>query len=77
MELSTLQNLLISLVGTVASLALGFGAFSATTEQIVVSSAGTLISLLFSILAELGVKAKVQAAIAAKDTPTLIKLARR
>jgi hypothetical protein len=72
-----LQNLLISLVGTVASLALGFGAFSSNTEQIVVSAAGTLISLAFSVLAELGVKAKIQAAIAAEDHVTLVKLARR
>jgi hypothetical protein len=77
MELSVLQANLISLVGTVASIALGFGAFSVTTEQIVVSSAGTLISLGFTFFTELSVRSKIKAAAAANDTQTLIKLARR
>jgi hypothetical protein len=77
MELSVLQANLISLVGTAASIALGFGAFSVTTEQIVVSSAGTLISLGFTLFTELAVKSKTQAAIAAGDKETLLKLARR
>lgn len=61
MELSTIQANLISLVGTVASLAVGFGVFSATTEQVVVSAAGTLISLGFSLFIELRTKTVVQA----------------
>ena len=71
MELSTIQSNLISLVGTIASLAVGFGLFSQTTEQIVISSAGTLISLGFSLFTELRANTKVKAAIAVKDTATL------
>lgn len=77
MELSALQTTLISLVGTIASLALGFGAFSATTEQIIVSSAGTLISLGFSLWTELERKAKVQAAIALADKTALSRIVGR
>ena len=44
MELSTIQSNLISLVGTIASLAVGFGLFSQTTEQIVISSAALLLA---------------------------------
>ncbi len=77
MELSALQTTLISLVGTIASLAVGFGAFSATTEQIIVSSAGTLISLGFSLWTELERKAKVQAAIALADKTALSRIVGR
>ena len=53
MELSAIQTTLVTLVTTVASLAVGFGAFSSTTEQVVVSAAGTLIGLGFSLFTEL------------------------
>lgn len=77
MELTVLQTTLISLVGTIGSIAVGFGAFSQTTEQVVVSAAGTLISLGFSLYSELRARTKLKAAEAAKDTRTLMKLALR
>jgi hypothetical protein len=77
MELSVLQTTLISLVGVIASLAVGFGAFSSSTEQIVVSAAGTLISLGFSLYTELRARTKLKAAIAASDTGTMLRLAKR
>jgi hypothetical protein len=76
-ELSVLQTTLISLVGVIASLAVGFGAFSSSTEQIVVSAAGTLVSLGFSLYAELRARTKLKAAIAASDTGTVLRLAKR
>jgi hypothetical protein len=76
-ELSVLQTTLISLVGVIASLAVGFGAFSSSTEQIVVSAAGTLISLGFSLYTELRARTKLKAAIAASDTGTVLRLAKR
>lgn len=77
MELSFLQTTLVSLVGVIASLAVGFGAFSSSTEQIVVSAAGTLISLGFSLYTELRARTKLKAAIAASDTGTVLRLAKR
>jgi len=77
MELSVLETTLISLIGTIASLAVGFGAFSETTEQLVVSTAGTLISLGFSLYTELRAQTKVKAAIAAGDTKTLLRISQR
>jgi hypothetical protein len=76
MELSALQTTIISLIGTIASVAVGFGAFSSTTEQIVVSAAGTLISLGFQLFTELQRKTKVTAAAAAGDKATLARLAK-
>jgi hypothetical protein len=76
-ELSFLQTTLVSLVGVIASLAVGFGAFSSSTEQIVVSAAGTLISLGFSLYTELRARTKLKAAIAASDTGTVLRLAKR
>lgn len=75
MELSALQTSIIGLIGTVASLAVGFGAFSATTEQVVVSAAGTLVSIGFSLWTELHRKTKVQAAIGAGNQAALKRLA--
>ena len=75
MELSVLQANVISLVGTAASIALGFGAFSATTEQIIVSSAGTLVSLGFTLFTEIRMNTKVKAAAAAQDVHTLARIA--
>jgi hypothetical protein len=74
MNLSALQTTLISLVGTIASVAVGFGAFSATKEQLVVSTAGTLISLGFQLYTELERRTKVEAAVANKDAAKLSKL---
>lgn len=77
MNLSALQTTLISLVGTGASIAVGFGVFSATKEQLVVSGAGTLISLGFQLYAELERATKVKAAVANNDAEKLSKLAGR
>lgn len=83
MELSVLQTTLISLIGTIASLAVGFGAFSETTEQLVVSSAGTLVSLGFSLYSELRQRTKLAAATALanaaakSDTTALQRIAAR
>lgn len=77
MELSVLQTTLISLIGTIASLAVGFGAFSGTTEQVIVSAAGTLISLGFSLYTELRAQTKVKAAIALNDPGYLRRTADR
>lgn len=52
MNLSAIQASIIALIGTIASLAVGFGAFSSSTEQLVVSAAGTLVSLVFTIVNE-------------------------
>jgi hypothetical protein len=77
---STLQNAIIAAVGTIASLAVGFGVFGAETEQLVISSAGTLISLAFLIASEIKVNTKVKtqlaAAIAASDVARLKELSR-
>lgn len=77
MELNVIETTLISLVGTVASLAVGFGAFSSTTEQLVVSTAGTLISLGFSLYSEIRARTKVNAAIAMNDPGYLRRTADR
>ena len=77
MNLSAAQTTLISLIGTAASIALGFGLFSATTEQIIVSSAGTLISLGFQLYSELERKTKLAAAVATNDVATIGKIAGR
>lgn len=76
-ELTVIQTTLVSLIGTIASLAVGFGALSETTEQVVVSAAGTLVALGFSLYSELRARTKLKAAEAAKDTRTLMKLALR
>jgi hypothetical protein len=77
MELSMIQTNLISLVGTLVTLAFAFGVLDETTEQIVVSAAGTIISLAFSVFAELRQRSKIKAASAAQDLSTLRKLASR
>jgi hypothetical protein len=53
MPLSSLQTSIIALIGTVASLAVGFGVFSSTIEQLIVAGAGTLVSIVFQIVTEL------------------------
>lgn len=50
---STLQASLIALVTTVASVAVGFGVFGSTTEQVVISVAGTAIGAVFAIVNEI------------------------
>ena len=77
MNLSALQTTLISLVGAIASIALAFGVFSNTTEQVVISSAGVLIGIGFSLYTELQASTAVKAATAAHDTTTLLLLAKR
>jgi hypothetical protein len=77
MELNVVETTLVSLVGTIASLAVGFGAFSSTTEQLVVSTAGTLISLGFSLYSEIRARTKVKAAVALNDPGYLRRTADR
>jgi hypothetical protein len=77
MNLSALQTTLISFVGAVCSIAFAFGVFSNTTEQVVISSAGVLIGIGFSLWTELQAGTAVKAAIAAGDQPTLRLLAKR
>lgn len=48
--LTSVQAAIVSLVVTAGSIAVGFGAFSATTEQIVVSAAGTVVASVFTIV---------------------------
>lgn len=71
MEFSVLQTTLVSLIGTVGSIALALGAFTAEREQLLIGIAGTLISLGFSLYTEIRTKTKVQAAVALKDQVTL------
>jgi hypothetical protein len=50
-QLSNLQSALVSLVTAGASIALAFGAFSGTTERVVISAAGIIIAALIQVYA--------------------------
>jgi hypothetical protein len=76
-ELSALQTTAISLVGTIVSLLVGFAILDSTTAGIVVSAAGTLVSIAFQIVTELQRKTKVQAAVAVSDVAKLRAIANR
>ena len=76
MELSSLQTSIISLIGVIASLAVGFGAFSSTTEQLVVSAAGTVVAVIFQIVTEVERSTRSKAAMAAPDYESLRRIAK-
>lgn len=50
---STLQASIISLVTAAAAIAVGFGFFGETTEQVVISVAGIVVAAVFSVANEL------------------------
>jgi uncharacterized membrane protein len=56
MDISTVQANVISLVGVVVSLLLGLAVINGELAQIIVSTAGTVVSVAFSLYAELRVK---------------------
>lgn len=60
-ELSTIQANIIGLIGVVVSLVVGLAVIDGQTGQIIVSAAGTIVSLGFSLFAELRTKTVVQA----------------
>jgi hypothetical protein len=76
-QLSVIQTTLISAITTVASVALALGVFSATAEQVIVSAAGTLIGLGFSLSSELNRRTRMRAAIALDDRAALMRIVRR
>ena len=58
---STLEAHLIALVTSAAAIAAGFGFFGSTTEQVVVSAAGTIIAALFVVANEIKGKTLIAA----------------
>jgi hypothetical protein len=58
---STLQANIISLITAAAAIAVGFGFFGETTEQVVISVAGVVVGALFSVLNEIKGKTLVDA----------------
>lgn len=56
MDLTTIQANIISLVGVIVSLLVGLAVIDGSTAQIVVSTAGSVLSIAFSLFAELRVK---------------------
>jgi hypothetical protein len=64
MPLSSLQAAILSLVTTAASIAVGFGVLSSTTEGVIVSIAGTVIAAVFQVATELHRKTATAAKVA-------------
>jgi hypothetical protein len=64
---STLQANIISLVTAGAAIAVGFGFFGESTEQVVISVAGVVVGALFSVLNEVKTSTAVKAGAQFKD----------
>jgi hypothetical protein len=59
--MTTIQANILSLIGVVVSLLVGLAVLDEETARIVVSTAGTLVSLAFSLYVELRTKTVAQA----------------
>jgi hypothetical protein len=66
MNLSTIQANIISLVGVIVSLLVGLAVVDGETAQIITSTAGSVLSIAFSLFAELRTKTVAATGVAVK-----------